>query len=206
MRLSGVSGAKITGGIVLRQRADRYAARIRRLGAEAARVFQRAQQHLQQVQARGRSGSRWNARRRRASRASRPAARSTLSCVRPCMSVQRIGNSTASSKATARHFQRDARDGLGGNTALRGHALGRIAIVEIALGREREHGLGMAAFGKLGRCDTAPARCRAGSPLARLLHVLIPDQRLTVGAAREQAVARRSPASAPPATAHWCSG
>ena len=51
--------------------------RERRLVAEAARAIDRAEQDLQEVQRCGRSGSRWNGRRCRAWRASRPGGRSS---------------------------------------------------------------------------------------------------------------------------------
>ena len=87
------------------------------------------------------------------------------------------------------HFQREAGDRLGRNAALCGHALGRIAIVEIAFGREAEDGLGTATVGKFG-CRVQRRRDVGQIAVDQLLHVLVPDQRLAVGAAREQAVAR----------------
>ena len=52
-----------------------------------------------------------------------------------------------------RHLQRDAMDGRGRHPALGGDGLGRVAMVEIALGHEREHRLGAPAVGQVDRCE-----------------------------------------------------
>ena len=79
-------------------------------------------------------------------------------------------------------------------------ALRRIAVVEIALGGERED-----ALGDRGRHRASTVANNAGAISGSMavdqpLRLLVPHQRMVVRVAREQSVARRCPASAPRAT------
>ena len=151
---------KDDGRIVLRQRADRNAARIRRLGAKAAGIVERAQQHLQQMQrAAGLKavGMRGDA----AHRVHRDGPADHL-VVRAAVHVGPADRQfDRLLERYLRHFQREPGDRLGGNAALCGHALGRIAIVEIAFGRKCQTRSWRDGRREARSSRTAPARCRA---------------------------------------------
>ncbi len=89
---------------------------------------------------RGRCGSRWNARRCRASRASPPAGRPCVSCRRPAQSVQGCSMTTAASKATSASSAAMRRIVAGGDAAALGDRVGRVWRVEIALGEQVKDG------------------------------------------------------------------
>ena len=61
-----------------------------------------------------------------------------VSCRRPAQSVHATGSSIACSKATCASSAAIAADGVGGDAAAFGDRIGRIALLEIALGDELE--------------------------------------------------------------------
>ena len=173
--------------IVFRKRAQRNAARIRRFSAEIARSVERTQQHLDQMQRAagmksvgvgGNPAHRVHRHRPpdhlvvRASVHVGPADRELHGLVERDM----------------RHLARDAHDRLRGHAAFRRHGLRRIAAVQVALCGEREHRLGDAAVVELDRREQG-WRDLGLQPVDEALRLLVPDQGIIVGAAREQPVA-----------------
>ena len=90
LHVAGLAGAASAGGV---------GCGIRRLVAEAAGAIDRAQQDLQQMQHRGRSGSRWRAPRCRAWRASPPAGRPSCRGGGRAVSVHGMSSVICCSKA-----------------------------------------------------------------------------------------------------------
>jgi hypothetical protein len=87
---------------------------------------------------RGRSGSRWNGPRCRASRARKPAGRSSCRAAAPHASRSMGGRARSSSKATARSRRRGG-GWSGRDTGRLRHGLGRVFFVEIFLRHQFEH-------------------------------------------------------------------
>ena len=88
--------------------------------------------------ARGRCGSRWNGRRCRASRACATGRPIICSWRRPAQSVQGWSSTIACSKAAWASSAAMRRIVGGGDAGLRGHRVGRVVPVEIALGEQLE--------------------------------------------------------------------
>ena len=116
----------------------RDGARERRFVAPGPRRIDRAQQHLQHMDVRGRYESRWSGPRCRAWRASRPGGRSLSRAGGPaCRS--RAGQLDGLIKGGVGELAGDAADRGGGDAAAICHRLRRVAAVQVAFGQQMEH-------------------------------------------------------------------
>jgi hypothetical protein len=175
-----------------------------RLEAEAAGAIDGAEQDLQHVQSRGRSGSRWNGPRCRAWRASRRAGRS--SCRASPRGRSRAGRvRLPRSKAAWAISPASRTDGVGRDATVRGHRLGRVVAGQVALcAISSNTGTGTPPARQLEPAFQrrhVPALSEAGRLAAHFAASTsgLPSRRARKG--RDVPVLGRSPARA-----RWCSG
>ena len=83
---------------------------------------------------------------------------------------------------------RDARDRGRGHAALRGDCFRRIALVEITFRDERKHRLGATSVRQIDGCEQRWCHLRRQT-VGESLRLLIPDQRIVILVAYEQAIA-----------------
>ena len=176
-----------------------------RLVAEAARARRSRPAASAADAARGRCGSRWNAPRCRAWRASRPAGRSSSRARRPAQSVQ--GMSSVDLLARRRHAPARRRCGGSCRPGCRmrsATASGAYLRIEIALGHQLERRHRLAPVGQ--RAPRRPAPARRPRPAHRQrLPRSSQHSGLPLGVAREQPVIRGARRPGSPARARWCS-